>query len=86
VVEAGDSFELREPDAAYKTDLAGKSAGLRVENTHFLEQLSRHIRNLITSDPRPRHVPHAGVSRSKSNGFDTTPHLVPAYPYRVSSF
>jgi hypothetical protein len=33
-MEAGDSFELREPGAAYSSDLGGKSAGLRIENTH----------------------------------------------------
>jgi len=31
VMEAGDSFDLREPFAACNSDLAGKSAGVRIE-------------------------------------------------------
>jgi hypothetical protein len=33
-IEAGDSFGLWEPGAAYTSDLAGKSAGLRIESTY----------------------------------------------------
>jgi hypothetical protein len=40
ILEAGDSFELRESGPAYASDLAGKSAGVGIENTYFWNSYS----------------------------------------------